>query len=179
MSGYATSIKAGVKVGIEVFICAQEQAAAVRYHRQLRDITTSNQDPDDVVSDIIADTGIDRSNTVKFSHSTSWRFEPEKGLVLTYIVWVSGILNTSLPTRLVYPQNICLPQGAKPFNPRPLELREVDVLVHGLGHLRYLLDKRRNPNVAAALDYPEASALFSMMQPEVAGRYMEKNQNYL
>ncbi|MCU0600854.1 MAG: hypothetical protein MUE70_16525 [Desulfobacterales bacterium] len=179
MSGYATGIKAGVKVSVEVFICAQEQSAAVRYYRQLRDVAQSNHDPDDVVTEIIADTGIDRSNTVKFSHSTSWRFEPEKGLVLTYIVWVSGILDTSLPTRVVYPQHIRLPQGAGPFNPRPFELREVDVLVHGLGHLKYLLDERRNPDVADALGCPEAAAFFGMLRQELAGRYMEHNQNCL
>jgi hypothetical protein len=173
MTGCSQDHCEGVKVRIEVFVCAQEKAAAVRYHRQARDIKRSSQDPDDVVSEIIADIGIDRHNTLKFSHSTSWRFEPDTGLVLTYIVWVSGALNTTLPTRLVYPQNISLPEGAGPFNPRPLKLREVDVLVHGLGHLRYLLDKRRNPDVVAALDNPEAAAFFTLLRPEVAGRYME------
>ena len=98
-------------------------------------------------------------------HSTSWRWEPDGRIVLTYVAWVKestlGPAARSLPT-------LAAPRPVDPLRPRPPEIRELDPLAHGLRHLAFLLRTSRDGAMARALG-PQATAALQKLEPDVAG----------
>jgi hypothetical protein len=99
-------------------------------------------------------------------HSTSWRWEPDGRIVLTYVAWVKegtlGPAARSLP-------KLAAPGPVDPLRPRPAEIRELDPLAHGLRHLAFLLRTSRDGAMARALGPPGVAALQGI-EPDVAGR---------
>jgi hypothetical protein len=98
-------------------------------------------------------------------HSTSWRWEPDGRIVLTYLAWAKDGSLRETSRRL---PKLSPPGPTDPRNPRPAEIRELDPLAHGLRHLAFLLRTSRDGVVAAALG-PRAAAALTKLQPEVAG----------
>lgn len=102
---------------------------------------------------------------VTLIHSTSWRWEPDGRIVLTYVAWVrEGTLGKAarpLP-------RLTAPGPVDPLRPRPAEIRELDPLAHGLRHLAFLLRTSRDGAMARALG-PGAVAALRRIEPEVAG----------
>jgi hypothetical protein len=98
-------------------------------------------------------------------HSTSWRWEPDGRIVLTYVAWVKdGTLGRAarpLP-------KLAAPGPVDPLRPRPAEIRELDPLAHGLRHLAFLLRTSRDGAMARALG-PSAVAALERLEPDVAG----------
>ena len=98
-------------------------------------------------------------------HSTSWRWEPDGRIVLTYVAWVEegtlGPAARSLP-------KLAAPGPVDPLHPRPAEIRELDPLAHGLRHLAFLLRTSRDGAMARALGPPAVTAL-QRLEPDVAG----------
>jgi len=98
-------------------------------------------------------------------HSTSWRWEPDGRIVLTYIAWVKegglGPAARSLP-------KLAAPGPVDPLRPRPAEIRELDPLAHGLRHLAFLLRTSRDGAMARALG-PAAVRALEKLDPDVAG----------
>jgi len=98
-------------------------------------------------------------------HSTSWRWEPDGRIVLTYVAWVKeGTLGRAarpLP-------KLAAPGPVDPLRPRPAEIRELDPLAHGLRHLTFLLRTSRDGAMARGLGAPAVAAL-QKLEPEVAG----------
>jgi hypothetical protein len=98
-------------------------------------------------------------------HSTSWRWEPDGRIVLTYVAWVKeGTLGRSarpLP-------RLSAPGPVDPLRPRPAEIGELDPLAHGLRHLAFLLRTSRDGAMARALG-PPAVAAIQKLEPDVAG----------
>jgi hypothetical protein len=98
-------------------------------------------------------------------HSTSWRWEPDGRIVLTYVAWVKqGTLGRAarpLPA-------LAAPGPTDPLHPRPPEIRELDPLAHGLRHLAFLLRTSRDGAVARALG-PAGVAPLEKLEPDVAG----------
>jgi hypothetical protein len=109
-------------------------------------------------------TGAD-PDALELIHSTSWRWEPDGQIVLTYIAWMKdgrvGLDARPLPA-------LAPPGPTDPLRPRPAEIRVLDPLAHGLRHLAFLLRTSRDGAVAAALG-PRAVDALRTVQPEVAG----------
>ena len=94
-----------------------------------------------------------RAGTVRYLHSTSWRFA-RGGVVLTYLAVIDGVADLTGWRRL-----------------RPLEpsagTTEEDVLQHALGHLAFLIAHRHTE----ANEFPgEQREAFQRWQPVVAGQ---------
>lgn len=159
-----------LRVFVEVFVCAHQNGELVRYYRLKRDITLCPDDPDQAVKDLMEEIKVDTTRSICLSHSTSWRYEAEKSLILTYIVWVADKHIQQLPTRTLDPGKVRQPMSSGPMTPRPPELDETHALVHGLRHLSYLFHKRRDPNVLKALDDPGTMKFFQTLRPALAGR---------
>lgn len=97
-------------------------------------------------------------------HSTSWRWEEDGRIVLTYLAWArdGGLSARAAPMPPLAPV-----APTDPLHPRPKELRELDPLAHGLRHLAFLA-RQADGTVAAALG-PRATAVLLRLDPTVAG----------
>lgn len=153
---------------LELFICAHQAGETVCYHRRCRDISDRREDPDGIVIQLLLEAGIDTRDHTAWSHSTSWRYDGERTL-LTYIVWVQARLLDGLPTRSLAVL-ADTPPAAGPLAPRPRQIREEDVLVHGLRHLHYLVCHQQEPLAVNALADSEAMAFIQCLSPALAGR---------
>jgi hypothetical protein len=94
-----------------------------------------------------------RAGTVRYLHSTSWRFA-DGGVVLTYLAVVDGLSDLT---------------GWRPVRPLPPSggTTEEDVLQHALGHLAFLIERR---HTEASEFAGEQRGAFSRWQPVVAGQ---------
>lgn len=99
-------------------------------------------------------------------HSTSWRWEPDGRIVLTYVAWMKdGGLGPGARALPPLPS----PGPTDPLHPRPPRIRELDPLAHGLRHLAFLVQQDRTGALRAALGVRPIAALRSF-EPAVAGR---------
>jgi hypothetical protein len=102
---------------------------------------------------------------LRLIHSTSWRWEPDGRIVLTYLAWAGdGSLAPGarpLPT-------FAPPRPTDPLHPRPPEIGELDPLAHGLRHLAFLLRTGTDGSVAEALG-PRACEQLKRFEPASAG----------
>ncbi|MFC7650295.1 hypothetical protein ACFQX6_65735 [Streptosporangium lutulentum] len=113
-------------------------------------------------------------NRVRLLHSTSWRTEQDS-IVLTYIAVLGGHgSHEYVPD--IWPQARPLSLGlaeqvGKPIPHGPTEPptpRYIDVLMHGVRHLRFLMDT--DVHAKAGLDDCWQTHLY-MLQPTLAGMY--------
>jgi len=98
-------------------------------------------------------------------HSTSWRWEPDGRIVLTYVAWVK---EGTLGRAARHLPKLAAPGPTDPLHPRPSEIRELDPLAHGLRHLAFLLRTSRDGAVARALG-PSGVLALERLEPDVAG----------
>jgi hypothetical protein len=110
------------------------------------------------------------SSEIALIHSTSWRWEPDGRIVLTYLAWMKdGRVGPEARRLPPLP-----PAGATdPLQPRPAEIGALDPLVHGLRHLAFLLRTSRDGAVASALG-PGATAALQRFEPDLAGELPER-----
>jgi hypothetical protein len=129
-----------MRVWIELFLVALD-GPEVRYRRSLLDATGLARDPDELVAEHLACPGAEAPEPA-LVHSTSWRYEPDGSLVLTYLALVccaAGAENWSSCKDLGVVE---LPPSQAPQRPRPAEIRQEHVLSHGLRHLAFLEQER-------------------------------------
>jgi hypothetical protein len=98
-------------------------------------------------------------------HSTSWRWETDGRIVLTYLAW--GKEGSLVSGARAVPR-FAPPGPTDPLHPRPAEIRELDPLAHGLRHLAFLLRTSRDGAVGTAIG-PRAAAALERIEPDVAG----------
>jgi len=111
----------------------------------------------------------DDPGAIALVHSTSWRWEPDGRIMLTYIAWMKD--GPAGPEARPLPP-LPPPGPTDPLHPRPAEIRELDPLAHGLRHLAFVLRTSRDGGVARALG-PDAIAALRRFEPEVAGELPE------
>ncbi len=113
---------------------------------------------------------------VRLLHSTSWRVDGPR-VILTYV----AVVHPGGPVRSAWPE--ALPIGldlanavGKPFTNAPVDPptpRYIDVLLHGIRHLRFLLDT--DATNAAALDHHWRRFLANL-QPALARMYDQEHE---
>ena len=105
-------------------------------------------------------------------HSTSWRYENDGTVVLTYVAFGERITpkaETWGDVRTVAKAQLPDLGVTDPDHPRPKSIEHADVLSHGLRHLA-LLARRRGGNQAFIERLSERSRkFFSSIEPELAG----------
>ncbi len=155
---------------LELFLCGLAGEDTVLFLRTARDITGRRDDPDRrLLSHLFSDLKIGSGTGETCAHSTSWRFD-DGAIVLTYLALtpISSLAGT--PAKLLCPAEI-IPTGASaPLRPRPESIAEKQVLVHGLGHLRYLAEQRAEPFISAALQHAGTFSVLGNFAPTLAGR---------
>lgn len=157
--------KARPKVALELFLVSLADGETVRYGRRLADLSQDTGDPDTVARGLLA--GICDPVIL---HSTSWRWEKGGMLVLTYLAFSEDSkCQSAEPFRLPWSQ-LAPPQSTDPHKPRPAEIRQEDVLAHGIRHITFLVRYSRDRRIAQALS-PQALKFFESMCAQLAGRF--------
>ena len=150
------------RVGVEVFAVALTGGTGetVAYARGVGELERG-VNPDDRAREIAASL----AGAVALIHSTSWRWEPDGRIVLTYVAWAKeGALGAG--ARPLPP--LAPPGPTDPLHPRPVTIRELDPLAHGLRHLAFLLRTSGNGALATAIG-PRSAAALAKLEPAVAG----------
>jgi hypothetical protein len=153
------------KVTLELFTVNPGEGQQIAYGRSSADLTKTSADPDTVARSLIVS-----GCTPAILHSTSWRWEKNGTLVLTYLAF-SEDLNclASEPSRIAWDELIP-PQSTDPRKPRPAEIREQDVLSHGIRHLTFLVRYSQDRRIADVLS-PQSREFFLSMCGQLAGRF--------
>jgi hypothetical protein len=112
--------------------------------------------------------GREGAGAIALLHSTSWRWEPDGRIVLTYLAWTKDAGRDARPLPPLPP-----PGPTDPLHPRPAEIRALDPLAHGLRHLAFLLRTSHDGAVARALG-PGGVAALRRFDPGVAGELPER-----
>jgi hypothetical protein len=152
-------------VSLEVFIVAPAaDREAIRYVRRITQLSNGSADPDTVARELTS--GIAKPAIL---HSTSWRWEKDGTIILTYLAYCEdaefrGVEPVQLPWNRLAP-----PAATDPQHPRPAVIREEDVISHGLRHLSFLIRYARDGRLAAALS-PRSLTFFKAMCGQLAGR---------
>jgi len=162
---------AGMKLTLEVIFASLTDGAAVRYSVRSEDITGREKDPDDIVHELLdaLGCGITAEGDKRcFIHSTSWRFEPRRTVVLTYFVYSDAPLFTEQNDKLLLLTQAAISGGDCPERPRPRHIAEEHVVAHGIRHLSHLV-KNNAQNVRGILA-PTSILVFQEMESVMAGR---------
>jgi hypothetical protein len=161
-TGAAEEPAATTSVAVEVFtVGLTGSAVATVLYRRDEGPLTGGANPDDRAREL----GRRAAAGIVLIHSTSWRWESDGRIVLTYLAWAAdGALRDG--ARTLPP--LAPPGPTDPLHPRPPEIPELAPLAHGLRHLAFLLTTDATGDVAAALG-PRATAVVRALEPTVAG----------
>jgi hypothetical protein len=105
-------------------------------------------------------------------HSTSWRFEKEGVVILTYLAYgekVAARAAAESDVRTMPWRSLPGLSPTDPDRPRPTVLHHEDVLAHGLRHLALLARRVGNDRFAERLGR-RSRAFFVAIEPEIAGQ---------
>ena len=153
------------KVALELFLVSPSADRAVAYGIRKADLSKDSSDPDTVARSLMPG---DCSPAIL--HSTSWRWEKDGTLILTYLAFSEDAkCKNSEPFRLAR-NEILPPQSTDPKKPRPPMIRQQDVLAHAIRHITFLVRYSPDRRIAAALS-PESLRFFQPMCGQLAGRY--------
>jgi len=152
-------------VSLEVFVVAPaEGSETIQYVRRITQLSSGSADPDAVARDVIGEIA-----KPAILHSTSWRWEKDGTIVLTYLAYCEDAeFNGVEPVQLPW-DRLAPPPATDPQHPRPPEIREEDVVAHGLRHLSFLIRYARDDRLAAALS-PRSLTFFKAVCGQLAGR---------
>jgi hypothetical protein len=152
-------------VTLELFLVSPAGDRAIAYGRLSSSLSRDGGDPDTVARRLAPPTC-----APAILHSTSWRWEKDGTLVLTYLAFSEDpTCGTAEPSRLAWTE-ILPPPSTDPLKPRPADIREQDVLAHGLRHITFLVRYSVDRRIASALS-PRSLAFFQSMCGQLAGRY--------
>ena len=161
------------RVVVELFQVALVDAEHLRYLRQ--EGVLDRRGPDPVVAELLrgkAKGPAFFAGPPAIVHSTSWRFEHDGTVVLTYLAYGEAVAPEAAAnpaTKTIAKGDLPLLGPTDPDRPRPKTIEHGDVLAHGLRHLA-LLARRRGSNQALRERLGQRSLLFfDAIEPEIAG----------
>ena len=153
------------KTELELFLVSVGDGQTVRYGRRSADISNWKKDPDTVARGLLASIC-----EPAILHSTSWRWEKDGRLVLTYIAYSDdGKCQAGEDAQLAWSE-LLPPQATDPKKPRPAVIRPEDVLAHGLRHITFLVRHSPDDRLRAVLT-PSSLAFFRSICGQLAGRF--------
>ncbi len=158
-------------VFVELFAVTFD-AQGVRYWRDSQLLTRPSGTPENTVRVLLAKHASgtrDPGTDARMLHSTSWRYEDQGRIVLTYLAYLapnSPLMSGAVRLRL---EDIPGQAPTDALHPRPPHIAELDVLSHGLRHVAFLMAREPEGALARALD-PAGRALLWRLTPTVAGQ---------
>ena len=152
-------------IKLELFLVSPGEGQTIRYGRKVADLARDTKDPDTVARELL--TGVCDPAIL---HSTSWRWEKDGTLILTYLAYSEDAkCRVAEPSTLAWSE-VLPPQVTDPKKPRPAEIRTQDVLAHGLRHITFLVRYSQDDRIRKALS-PESLKFFRAMCGQLAGRF--------
>ena len=161
-----------MKIFLEIFIATLASGESIAYTKRNIDITGDIRDPDEIVNEIIQNS-LDVSRMVRTNayivHSTSWRYESDGSLLLTYMVYSEQLNFTGNNHRLLNVRDVRMPSSRDSLRPRPHRIEEEHVVVHGMRHLSFLLLNACDGLSADKLG-PQSRSFLSTLAVSLAGK---------
>lgn len=170
-SASAETNRQGMALSLEIILSSLADAATVRYAVMREDISDRENDPDRIVNELLESRSWGISAEISassFIHSTSWRFDPPRAIVLTYFVYSDCNLFEGTSGKLLRLSDAVLCSGQSPQCPRPAVIAEENVVAHGLRHLSHLV-RQNSQNVRSILKRESLQA-FRNIDIGMAGR---------
>jgi hypothetical protein len=153
------------KVVLELFVASPSSDQTIAYGVKRADLSRDSSDPDTVARSLMPS-----DCSLAILHSTSWGWEKDGTLILTYLAFSEDSkCRSAEPLRLAWSE-LLPPQMTDPRKPRPAVIRQEDILAHGIRHITFLVRYSRDRRIAAALS-PESLRFFQSMCGQLAGRY--------
>lgn len=157
--------KKPAKAMLELFTVNSSDGQSLTYGRQLADLSQNSMDPDTLARSLIAS-----GCKPAILHSTSWRWEKNGTLILTYLAFSEDTKCLAAESSSLSWKELLPPQSTDPLKPRPAVIHEQDVLSHGIRHLTFLVRYSQDRRIAEALS-PSSRKFFLGMCGQLAGRY--------
>jgi hypothetical protein len=175
----STALKApGMKVHLECFIVKLAGETTFHYAGHTIDITDDGRNPDEIVLEMLtAETGL--PNVCKehcFIHSTSWRYDNGNTIVLTYLIYSDRVVFHEGTVNMVSLNAVTIPTSDDPVRPRPAQIYEEQVVVHGIRHISHIV-KLEGQNVMRVLE-PHSIHLFKAIDSVLAGKFCCQDHNH-
>jgi hypothetical protein len=161
-----------MKVRLEIFLATLAGDTTVRYVVHRHDITHKPRNPDDLV---LALTFNKNAGPVAISkehcyiHSTSWRYEHDGSIILTYLVYSDRMEFQDNVGSVLKLEDASVTVSEDATRPRPAILMEQQIVVHGIRHLSYLA-KIANRNLLDVIS-PDSLRRFKAMESLLAGKF--------
>jgi hypothetical protein len=153
------------KVVLELFLASPTDDQTIAYGIKTADLSRDSSDPDTVARSLMPG-----DCSMAILHSTSWRWEKNGTLILTYLAFSEDSrCRDSEPSRLARSELLPL-QTTDPKKPRPAVIRQQDVLAHGIRHITFLVRYSQDRRISEALS-SQSLQFFRSMCGQLAGRY--------
>jgi hypothetical protein len=162
----------GMNVCLEVFLVNLVGENTARYIALRQDITGDGRNPDDLVLDVAFTTAagpVTLSRKHCYIHSTSWRYERDGTIVLTYFVYSDRMEFQGNVGSVLRLEDVSITVSEGATRPRPAVLMEEQIVAHGIRHLGYLA-KTNNRNLLDVIS-PESLRRFKAMDSLLAGKF--------
>jgi len=153
------------KVILELFLASPSSDQTIAYGVKTADLSRNSSDPDTFARGLMP-----RDCSPSILHSTSWRWEKNGTLILTYLAFSEDSkCRSAEPSRLAWGE-LLPPQTTDPKKPRPAVIRQEDVLAHGIRHITFLIRYSQDRRIAEALS-PKSLKFFRSTCGQLAGRF--------
>ena len=153
------------KVVLELFLTSPSNDRTLAYGVRTADLSRDSSDPDSVAHGLMPS-----DCRPVILHSTSWRWEKNGTLILTYLAFSEDSkCESAEPSRLAW-NELLPPQTTDPKKPRPAVIRQQEVLAHAVRHITFLVRYSQDRRVATVLS-PQSLRFFQSMCGQLAGRY--------
>jgi hypothetical protein len=148
----------------------------LRYFRHVVPITHLENNPDDIVYDLIKNDLNETPRMISESfiiHSTSWRYESSGEVYLTYLAYSDQIDFEKVDYHDLPFQDLELAHGRNIQKPRPSSINEINVISHALRHFAFLMHSKEGKRFRNVLK-PETVDLFKKILSSLAGEFTSK-----
>jgi hypothetical protein len=159
-----------MKSFLEIFFVTAVSHECIRYCKRHIDISKDDRNPDDIVyeaatlsSDFAPKIGKDQF----VSHSTSWRYERDGSIYLTYLVYSEYLNFGEYKSNILSINDMEMSQSASATKPRPENLKEKHVVWHGMRHLSHLVENSPGGIFHTTIG-SKSQLLFSKILPALA-----------
>jgi hypothetical protein len=161
-----------MKTYLEIFTASFEDDCVVRYAKAILDISDDIRNPDEIVQEAVNNPSKcmpQVSCSTYISHSTSWRYESDGSIYLTYLVFSDQADFSRVLSETLQMHDMHISPSVAADKPRPKEIREEHVISHGMRHLSHLVNDSGQNIYRSALSNKSLS-LFARIGALLAGK---------